>query len=146
MGIWGADTSMYNWAVRFSFAGGTTMFGVGELVTVATDPKEQRVAIFDTRTGEKIVYIAYAQLCGVHRTNEVSTVQKGKSVIGRGAAGGLLFGPVGAVVGGLSGTGKKTKKEVKTYLIISFHPTERATEVQELAFGVTQATMWLRFT
>lgn len=51
---------------------------------------------------------------------------KNKSVIGRAIVGGVLFGGVGAVVGGLSGVGQKTKiKEIlsidttdgKTYLL-----------------------------
>ena len=144
MGLFGADTSMYDLAVRFSFAGGTSMFGTGELVTVASDAKNKRLAIFDTRTGEKIVYLAYSQLCGVHRTNEVTTVQKGKSVLGRGAIGGMVFGPAGAIVGGLSGTGKKQKKSVSTYLVISYHPTGRDNETQELLFETTPATMGLK--
>lgn len=33
-----------------------------------------------------------------------------KSVIGRAVVGGLLLGPLGAVVGGISGVGSKTKR------------------------------------
>lgn len=42
---------------------------------------------------------------------------KKKSVIGRGAAGGLLFGPVGAVLGGMSGTAQNS---IKSTLSISY--------------------------
>ena len=39
----------------------------------------------------------------------VQNSEEEKSILGRAAVGGLLLGPAGAVVGGLSGTGKKTK-------------------------------------
>ena len=43
-----------------------------------------------------------------------------KSSIGRALAGGLLFGGVGAVVGAISGSGTKQKKERHFYFIISY--------------------------
>lgn len=48
-----------------------------------------------------------------------------KNVIGRAVAGQLLFGPVGAVIGGLSGVGKKEKLKEKHYLIINYWNTDR---------------------
>lgn len=45
---------------------------------------------------------------------EYESITKDKSVIGRAIVGGLLLGPVGAIVGGMSGIGTKTsKKQVK---------------------------------
>lgn len=41
-----------------------------------------------------------------------------KSSIGRAAVGGLLLGPLGAVVGAVSGTGQKKKQKV--YLVINY--------------------------
>jgi len=50
--------------------------------------------------------------------------EKDKSVIGRAIGGGLLLGPLGAVVGGISGVGKKTKKPAATnnnwFVLIAF--------------------------
>ncbi|GAA4295736.1 hypothetical protein [Nibribacter koreensis] len=46
-------------------------------------------------------------------------VQKEKSVIGRSIVGGLLLGPVGAVVGGMSGIGTKEVKGEMPDLMIS---------------------------
>ena len=43
-----------------------------------------------------------------------------QSVVGRGVVGGLLFGPVGALLGGMSATGKQ---KIKTTLAISYLPS-----------------------
>lgn len=45
---------------------------------------------------------------------------KNQSVIGRGAVGGLLFGPVGAVLGGMSAV---AKSKIKSTLAISYLPS-----------------------
>lgn len=60
---------------------------------------------------------------------ETKLVQKDKSVIGRAIAGGLFFGGVGAVVGGISGTGQKTKRQYERYLTIAYLHDEE-TEVR----------------
>jgi len=50
---------------------------------------------------------------------KIISEKKSKSVIGRAAVGGVLLGPVGAVVGGLSGLGSTeiTNKKIKTEAI-----------------------------
>ena len=66
------------------------------------------------------IKLNYDQITDVFYGLETEVIEKNKSVIGRAVAGGLLFGGVGAVVGGISGTGTKTKKERHFYFIISY--------------------------
>lgn len=67
-------------------------------------------------TKEPEVAIAYDRIQLYSLGTEDEIVERRKSVLGRAVAGGLLFGPVGAVVGGLDGTTKKAKKARRTYL------------------------------
>lgn len=67
------------------------------------------------------IKLNYDQITDVFYGLETEVIEKNKSVIGRAVAGGLLFGGVGAVVGGISGTGTKTKKECHFYFIISYN-------------------------
>lgn len=54
--------------------------------------------------------IKYKDIISINRYNEQEIVQKDKSVIGRAIVGGVLTGGIGAVVGGMSGVGSKSKK------------------------------------
>lgn len=75
----------------------------------ATSRKLQSPAIL------KLTSILYAE----HLTN-TEIIEKSKSVVGRAAAGGLLFGPVGALIGGMSGVGSSQKKKLQLYYVIHF--------------------------
>lgn len=66
------------------------------------------------------INLNYSQITDIFYGLETEITQVNKSVIGRAVAGGLLFGGVGAVVGGISGTGTKVKKERHFYFIISY--------------------------
>lgn len=59
-------------------------------------------------------------------TTESELVERSKSAVGRGAVGGLLFGPAGLVLGGLSGVGKKKSLKKNKYFIISYLAADEA--------------------
>ncbi len=67
----------------------------------------------------KDVSLSINQIQSVFYGNEAEIIEKDKSVIGRALIGGVV-GPVGAVVGAVSGVGTKKKKINHTYLIISY--------------------------
>lgn len=87
------------------------------------------VALYDdhlevTSMQKRKLLLNYDQITDVFYGFETELVEKPKSVIGRAAIGGILFGGAGAVVGAVSGTGTKTEKEYHTYLIISYTSSE----------------------
>lgn len=64
--------------------------------------------------------LAYSQITDVFYGSEIQLQQQEKSPIVRAFAGGLLFGSTGAVIGALSGLGKKEKKVRKFFFIIRY--------------------------
>lgn len=74
-------------------------------------------------------FLAYNKLKNIEITTETEILEKSKSVIGRAAVGAVVFGPVGAIVGGLSGTGKKEKKKTNIYAIISYDSAGQTKEI-----------------
>ena len=82
------------------------------------------------------ITLQYSQITDVFYGQETEVVEKDRSVIGRAVAGGLLFGGVGAVVGGMSGVGKKEKKVTRLLFIISY--TSKSGEDAFLQFEDTR--------
>lgn len=86
--------------------------------------------------GKQDATLNYSQITDVFYGLQTEIVTTGKSVIGRAVAGGLLFGGVGAVVGAVSGSGTKQKKERRFYFIISY--TSSAGEDKFIRFEDTR--------
>jgi len=85
------------------------------------------VALYSDHLGLTVPFISkepitlnYSQITDVFYGLETEIVEKDKSPIGRAIVGGLLFGKAGAVVGAVSGTGTKKKKERHFLFIISY--------------------------
>lgn len=70
--------------------------------------------------GKQEINLNYSQITDVFYGLKTDITEKNKNVIGRAVAGGLLFGGAGAVVGAISGSGTKEKKESHFYFIISY--------------------------
>lgn len=73
-----------------------------------------------TSIQKKKLLLNYDQITDVFYGAEAELKEKSKSVFGRALVGALLFGESGAVLGAISGTGTKTKKEYHFYFIISY--------------------------
>lgn len=79
--------------------------GKNTLVDLVVDDSK---LLIETKAGK--YQIPYERIQEVAHTRETELMRKGKNMIGRAAAGGLLFGPVGAIVGGVTGIGDKKVK------------------------------------
>lgn len=71
-------------------------------------------------SGLDFFYIAHEQLIDMKFITHKQLMSEKKSVIGRAVVGGVLLGPLAAVVGGLSGIGTKTKSIGNYLLVITF--------------------------
>lgn len=118
----------------FEFVEGIAFVSQGERIKLAFS----RNLVFLNKQLKDVMSVEYADITNAEVLTE--TTEENKSVIGRAVVGGLLLGPVGAVVGGISGTGKKEKNnyylritysngnEEKTVILKSFDKTQKTCE------------------
>lgn len=71
---------------------------------------------------------------GTVLSTEKEIEERSKSVVGRGLAGGLLFGPAGMFLGGLSGVGKKQKTKTSYVYVIAYKASSG--EIKNITFSV----------
>lgn len=102
------------------------LFQVSKEVGALTKGNMVDVALYDEYLEIKQMFpkqeitLKYEKITDVFFGNQEEIIEKKKSVIGRAAVGGLLFGGAGAVVGAVSGSGTKEKKVISRMFIISY--------------------------
>lgn len=81
----------------------------------------------------KTFKVPIENVVSVEVITEENIKEKSKSVVGRGVAGAVVFGPAGLILGGLSGVGVKKKKDITRLFCISYTRSEDQ-KVQNLVF------------
>ncbi|MBS4538204.1 hypothetical protein GOQ27_07000 [Clostridium sp. D2Q-11] len=113
-------------STQVKFFDGLDLFFKGELVELSYNKEEKKVIIEskfkDKRTGEKKkANLSVDKIKRAEFLNEQEIIEKQKSVGGRAVVGALALGPLGAVIGGMTGIGKKEKKgKLNQYIIINY--------------------------
>ncbi|TXD81062.1 zinc ribbon domain-containing protein [Subsaximicrobium wynnwilliamsii] len=74
------------------------------------------------------------QIISIKQTSFSEIKEIDKSVMGRALVGGLILGPIGAIVGGISGVGSNKKNIEKYYLVINYWSIDTKT-IQTLLFS-----------
>lgn len=98
--------------IQMKFVDGTNAYKSGDIITIDIDEKSSEV-IFKGFMNKKapVIHLPLNKLTYATLETEHDIVEKNKSVVGRAAVGTLLAGPLGAIIGGMSGVGTKKKKD-----------------------------------
>lgn len=89
------------------------------------------------------INLKYNQIVDANIITGEEIIQQSKSVVGRAAVGGLLLGPLGAIVGGMSGTGTKTDTQTQYYVVINYRNKDG--ELKVLSFKIVGFSRWNSF-
>ena len=90
-------------------------------------------------SGLNFYNIHNSQIISLKTMSQDELAKVDKSVIGRAVIGGLILGPLGAIVGGMSGIGSKEKFINKHFLIINFWDIETKS-AQTILISSTEGT------
>jgi hypothetical protein len=69
---------------------------------------------------EKTVNLGIDKIKRIGIVSEKEIIERGKSVGGRAVMGALLLGPLGALVGGMSGIGNNKSTKIKMFMVINY--------------------------
>jgi len=139
MGLFDGKNKAGNLSCMLTYTDGIENFPKEVLVNIEQNDSEQKIIIKQVYSKTPPVSLNYSQVTDVAFFSEKEITEKDKSVIGRAVAGGLLLGPLGGIIGGMSGTGKKQKTKIVGYLIINYLSSSKE-EKKVLTFSMKNAS------
>lgn len=99
--------------------------------------------VIKERLGSIKAGLSYEKITNVNAITEKEIIEKDKSIVGRAIVGGVLIGPLGAIIGGMTGLNKKQKAEKHYYMVINYKSEE---EIKTLSFEIVGASLhWSEF-
>lgn len=143
MPIFSSKTKDGSRSVNFAYAAGCDIFNPGESINVTLNKEDGDIVVKSRIRRNVTAKIALSQLRNSGAINETEVQELSKSVVGRAAAGALLLGPLGALVGGMSGIGSKQKQQLKRYYVLNYCSSANPNEIKTISFEIVGATIGL---
>lgn len=143
--IFGKKNKDGNRSVNLVFVDGVASYSKGIAVELSMDDKEQCLTMKARVFKDKpIIKLKYEQIIAANVVTEKEIIESDKSVVGRAVVGGVLLGHLGAIVGGMSGIGNKTKANTHYFMVINYKSNTEETKV--LSFEIVGASLhWSDF-
>ena len=134
-----------NREVRFAYIDGISdLFSIPEeTVDVKIDTENNKLTITSALNKKRNTSLDLNKITDVRDITETEIKEAEKSVIGRAAVGTLLLGPLGGIIGGMSGVGKKEKKALHHFVIVTYISNG---DEKQLIFEIVGASIgWKEF-
>lgn len=130
-----------NKAINLSFVDGVESYSKGTAIELSLDDKEECLVMKARVFKDKpIVKLNYEQIVEAEVITEKEIIESGKSTVGRALVGGVLLGSLGAIVGGMSGIGNKTKSSKHYFLVVNYK-SSNSEEAKALSFEIVGASL-----
>jgi uncharacterized membrane protein len=101
-----------------SHVSGINLFGEEEIIQATIE--EDNIVFKLVADKKKTAKLSINKINNVRIFTEKEIIEKDKSVVGRAVAGTLIAGPLGTIVGGISGVGSKKKKKNFRIMTINY--------------------------
>jgi uncharacterized membrane protein len=101
-----------------SHVSGINLYGEEEIIQATIE--DGNIVFKSVADKKKTAKLSITKINSVRIFTEKEIIEKDKSVVGRAVAGTLIAGPLGTIVGGLSGVGSKKKKKNFRIMTINY--------------------------
>lgn len=129
----------------FSHLSGLLQFKYNTVVTVRQNDELGRLEIKRMFQKEEPLTIQYSQILGCSAVKNLKIAKDGNNVVGNALLGGLILGPLGAIVGGMSGIGNNERIIPKCF-VLNYHPAGTPDETKAIVFeAVNSSVRWEKF-
>lgn len=131
-------------SVNVSSFDGIEVLPRGLAIKLIADDDNNEILIKSRVIKKPEVHLKYDQITGINAITEKEILEKNKSVVGRAVLGGVLLGPLGAILGGMSGIGSKEKTDTHYFIVINYKSKDD--DIKVISFEVVGASIgWDKF-
>ncbi|EPY2307080.1 hypothetical protein ACXATD_002751 [Clostridium sporogenes] len=138
MGLFNRKNKEIN-PINLVYIDGIDRYIKGATVSLSLDDKKRCLVIKDSKNNYPVVNISFEKLVAVDIVHEKDIIETNKNSVGRAMAGGILLGPLGAIVGGISGVGSKKNYKLRTFLVINYKSKDE--EIKVISFEIKNITL-----
>lgn len=139
MGLFSSKNKDGSIGTNLAFIDGLDVFFKGEAVELSLYEDDNEIRVRSRIDKKKsVAHLKLEKISNIGMLSEKDIKEKSKSVAGRAVAGGLLLGPLGAIIGGMSGIGNKDKTTTEYYIIINYKSND---EEKALSFKIVGSSM-----
>lgn len=139
MGLFSSKNKDGSIGTNLAFIDGLDSFAENEAIELSIYKDDNEIRVRSRINKKKpIAHLNLDKISKIEMMSEKEIKEKSKSVVGRAMAGGLILGPLGAIVGGMSGIGNKDKSATEYYIIINYKSNG---DDKALSFKVIGASM-----
>lgn len=144
MGLFGKKKDKKkNKSIHTFYISGIESYNKDNPTTLILDNWKESLIIESKESNYPTYVIDFNQIIVADVLTENEVLQENKSVVGRAAIGGVLLGPLGAIIGGMSGIGNKTYNQAHYYLVINYK--SKTGEIKILSFETAGFSNWRAF-
>ena len=131
-------------AVNLTYLDGINGYDRGTAIELSLDDEGKQLKIKARIYKNPAVFLSYDQIIEANVISEKDIVEKSKSVLGRAFVGSIFLGPLGTIVGGMSGIGNKQKSETHYFMVINYKSKDG--EIKALSFEIVGSSLhWSSF-
>lgn len=144
MSIFGKKNKSGNRSVNLSFIDGISGYSKGTAIELSLDDNEQCLTMIARVYKKPPVHLKYEQIIATNVVSEKEVIEKSKNTVGRAIAGGVILGPLGSIIGGMSGVGTKKVSNTHYFMIINYKSKDN--EIKVISFEIVGASLhWSSF-
>ena len=144
MGIFGKKNKDGNRSVNLTYIDGTESYSKGTAVEISLNDENKNMQMKARVYKKPAVFLPFEHITGVEVISEKDIVEKSKSTVGRAVVGGVVLGPLGAIIGGMSGIGNKSKSDTHYFIVVNYKSKDQ--QIKVLSFEIVGASLhWSSF-
>lgn len=144
MSIFGKRNKKGELSVNLSYVDGVEAYSKGTAVSLSLNDTESCITMIARVYKKPPVNLKYEQITGVSVVSEKEVIEKSKSTVGRAVVGGVLLGPLGAIIGGMSGIGSKQQNKSRSFIVINYNSSDG--DIKVLSCEIVGASLhWSTF-